>query len=456
MSGTFTDDVLMQVTLDAYRVAGAVSKQRLDVRATPGTRPRFLAPGSREPALQQLVNWQALRPAATAALEAIPPGPGGSTVRHIADALERLPTPPGGTTLEPRPEVVALAKSFNLAAEMITTARYRPDFTAEHAVAAADRLTAAVGALSRVSAAVVANTPASKLREHEVARLDALTAECRARPSPLQGPIPGFAPAPGSLPDAISNWCTTTRAALEPRQVDARIMHVVPADLQYLHAATTLVLGASTLNGADPHLDVNRAGAHLADAQTAWAETVRAWPAEAGTQPAGRADHDQLLASQRLHESIRDHLRVGPAWANPAAIADRIDASETLRAIADLGPSITATAQRYADVTDSLIENGQIAFPARRVTHPGEQGLNLIEQVDRGAWISLPESDRAAQDLSAAARGAALVTSTVETTLRHTRTGDFRDLRQQPDLRQQTEKRIDRHSDSPRITGRRM
>lgn len=448
----------MQVALDAYRAAGRITDATREERTGPGPRHRPGTPISRAPAVQALVDWQALGPSAVAALTGIPRA--GRTSGHIVDALKGIPRPPSmKTAREPRPEITTLAKSFDLAAEMITTARVRNDFTADHAATTITRLATAVGAISRVSAADAARTAFSAKRTKELAAFDALTSACRARPDTPQGHVPGMVPAPGSLPEAISRWCSTTRAALEPRQVDARLMHAIPADLQYLHAASTLVLGASTLSSSEPRLDVRRAADHLADAQTAWGETVRAWPREAGTQPAGRPDHEQLLATQHLHESIRDHLRDGASWASAADIAESIDAVETLRAIADLGPRVASVAQRYANVTHTVIEGGQIAFPARRITNPGEQGLNLLEEVTRGAWIPLPESDPAARQLTSATTGAALATAAVDSALRHTHTGDFRDLKpstnptieQRPNLRGDAPRR-----DSPRITGPRM
>lgn len=413
----------------------------------------------RKPAVQARVNWQTLGPAAAAALASMPPADG--TAQRIISALDALPRPWGpwaGTALAPDPEVVALARSFDLAAEMVTTSRYRPDFTVEHAETAVSRLATAVGAISRVSAAAAACTEPSAARTHELASLDALTAASRVSPRTAQSPVPGLAPAPGSLPDAISRWCTTTHAGLQPREVDARMMHTVPADLQYIHAATTFILGAATINNTDLRLDVHRASEHLADAQTAWAETVRAWPLEARTQPVGRIDDEQLLATQRLHESIRDHLRSGPGWATPAVIAQRLDAPETLRAIADLGRHVTTTAQRYSEVTDTLLQGGQIAFPARRITKPGEQGLDLIKEVIDGAWIPLPATDRAAVNLSNAALGASLTTSSVEGALRHSRTGDFRDFKdgRTPPTQQRQGRRDDPRTDSSRITGPRL
>lgn len=455
MSGTFLDDVLMQVARDAYRAAGRITTVALNERTAGRARTRVQVPGSREPAVQALVDWKALRPSAIRALAGAPPS--GQTADHIISALQDIPAPRGDAPPEPRPEITDLAKSFDLAADMIATARYREDFTTEHASMTVSRLAAAVGAISRISAASVARAEPSVLRTKELACLDTLTRACRARPGAAQGEVPGLVPGPGSLPEAISRWCSTTRAALEPREVDARIMHSVPADLQYLHAASTLVLGAATLSGAELRLDTRRAADHLADAQTAWGEVVQAWPREAGTQPAGRSDYEQLHATQRLHESIRDHLRDGATWAAPARIADAMDATETLRAIADLGPRLTAVAHRYADITQALIDNDQIAFPARRIERPGEQGLNLIEEVTRGAWIPLPQSDPAAQRLSSTTTGAALATGAAESALRHTRTGDFRDLATSaaaPTHTQRTTRRPDDpRADSPRITG---
>lgn len=109
------------------------------------------------------------------------------------------------------------------------------------------RLATAVGAVSRVCAAAIAFTGPSSGRTAELRSFDALTAECRARPDTPQGQVPGLAPAPGSLSEAVSRWCSATCTALQPREVDARIMHTVPADMEYLHAASVLLLGASGL-----------------------------------------------------------------------------------------------------------------------------------------------------------------------------------------------------------------
>lgn len=431
MSDILLDDVLMQLSLDAYRVAGQITTRTHESR-TDGS--RRLRPGrawSRTPTQQALVDWETLGPAAATALRAVPP-PSAQTAAPVLEALAALPNPPTGTSMAPRPEVVALARTMTVAAEMISTARYRPDFTAEHAATVVTRVTTAIGAISRVTAATAAQTADTRFRARDLRAFDALTKTCRVQPAP-QGRVPGLVPAEGSFPSAVAAWCAATARALEPRQADARLMHSVPADLGYIHAATTLVLGASTLAGP-PALDVKRAGSDLADAQNAWSHMIQSWPREAAQQPAGRSDHAQLVASQQLHEAIRDHLRTGSSWATPARIAQAVDAPTTLLAIADLGASITETARRYSDCTHALIEGGQVAFPLRSLSRRPDVSLEQdaarerLRGSTRGAWVPLPESEPVARQLTMAAEGAVLATREVERSLRPHDAGDFRDL----------------------------
>lgn len=449
MSGTFLDDALLQVTLNAYKAAGQVTKTTLAEGEPRRQRLHSNAPILNTPAAQALVDLRALADAAIPALRAFPPAGDGTTARRVIDALGNLPAPrPQSTPLTPRPEITTLTKSMALASEMVTSARYRADFTAEHAATALSRMTTAVGAVSRVAAASVSRAADSHVRHRELTAIDALTRACRPAQNTPQGPVPGLVPAPGTLSASIADWATATQRALEPRQADARLMHTVPGDLQYLHAATTLVLGASTLSEDTPRLEIKAAADSLADAQEAWTQAARAWPPQVGTQPAGRSDYEQLAATQRLHESIRDHLRAGRAWATPADIATRLDAPSTLRAIADLSPQIAATARKYAEVTRSLVEGGQIAIPARAITERGEQGLHLFDEVRRGAWVPLPESDPIAKRIVLSADAAGLASTDTEMQLRHTRTGDFRDLSASPPSAEG--RRPTRRADEPR------
>lgn len=430
MSGTFLDDALLQITLNAYKAAGHVTEATLsDQRRHRHQNDKY----RREPTQQALADLQALANAAIPALEALPPLDDGSTARHIIDALGSLPAPRRQSTpLTPRPEITTLTRSMAIASDMVTSARYRADFTAEHAATTHSRMAIAVGAVSRVAAASVSRSADTPDRDRALTAIDALTRACRPDQNTPQGPVPGLAPTPGTLPAAIADWTAATQRALQPRQVDARLMHTVPGDLQYLHAATTLVLGASTLSDEAPRFEIKGAADSLADAQDAWSHAARAWPPQMGTQPAGRSDYEQLAATQRLHESIRQHLRSGSTWAAPADIATRLDAPSTLRAIADLSPQIATTARKYAEATRALIEGGQIATPARAITERGEQGLHLFAEVSRGAWVPLPESDPVAKRIVLSADTAGLASTDAEMRLRHTRTGDFRDFSATP------------------------
>lgn len=77
--------------------------------------------------------------------------------------------------------------------------------------------------------------------------------------------------------------------------------------------------------------------------------------------------------------------------------AGRLDAAAELRGLADLGQGIASTAQQYTDVIETLVDNGQIAFPARRIQTTRDHGPGLLKDVTRGAWIALPATDPAAR-----------------------------------------------------------
>ena len=127
MSGTFLDDALLQVTLNAYKAAGQVTKTTLAEGEPRRQRLHSNAPILNTPAAQALVDLRALADAAIPALRAFPPAGDGTTARRVIDALGNLPVPrPQSTPLTPRPEITTLTKSMALASEMVTSARTEP------------------------------------------------------------------------------------------------------------------------------------------------------------------------------------------------------------------------------------------------------------------------------------------------------------------------------------------
>lgn len=192
-----------------------------------------------------------------------------------------------------------------------------------------------------------------------------------------------------SLDAAMHNWLDATKEALATRKgLSGVTLQTVAADLSVLcgaAAATTnaaIALGQFAEDRARPVVEA------ISDANAKWREASR-WPQTiylGGVRDTGLAD-----ASIHLRQTVIDTLRDGKSWADPAAIATRMNGQD-LASLARRAMHIAAEAAQLQQsaVTNLFFGKDRAMMASRSLEGATYMNKAVFTARRRGTWIPMP------------------------------------------------------------------